>query len=105
MTHAQKVDMKPETETLKNLFRAYASEIEKVANEILEHSTLTRVQVPTEIIEYWLFHIEMIMEVDTKSLLVKDTRNLTDHQKAVEEAAGMPLDWGLASTYEAGRKS
>jgi hypothetical protein len=97
--------MKPETETLKNLFRAYAAQIEKVANEILEPSTLTRVQVPPEVIDYWLSHIELVMEVDAKSLLGKDTRNLTEHQKAVEEAAGMPLDWGMVATYEAGKKS
>ncbi len=29
--------------------------------------------------------------------------NLTEHQKAVEEAAGMPLDWGMANGYEVGR--
>jgi RecJ-like exonuclease len=33
-----------------------------------------------------------------------DTRNLTEHQKAVEEAAGMPLDWNMAAGYEAGKK-
>lgn len=27
-------------------------------------------------------------------------RNLTDHQKAVEEAAGMSLDWGMANAAE-----
>ena len=27
-------------------------------------------------------------------------RNLTDHQRAVEEAAGMPLDWGMANAAQ-----
>jgi hypothetical protein len=29
-------------------------------------------------------------------------RNLTEHQKAVEEAAGMSLDWNMANAYTAG---
>jgi hypothetical protein len=56
----------PEIITLKNLFRAYAADIEKVANEILEPSTLTRVQVPPEVIDCWLEHLEMIVTVDAK---------------------------------------
>ena len=31
-------------------------------------------------------------------------RVLTEHQKAVEEAAGMNLDWGMAAAFDAGRK-
>jgi len=27
-------------------------------------------------------------------------RNLTDHQQAVEEAAGMPIDWGMANASQ-----
>lgn len=62
--------MKSETITLKNLFSAFAADIEKVANEVLEENHIyTRVCVPPEIIDYWLQHIEMIMEVDSKSLL------------------------------------
>jgi hypothetical protein len=64
--------MKPETTTLKNLFSAFAADIEKVANEALGPRTDTRVCVPPEIIDYWLQHIEMIMEVETKSLLGKE---------------------------------
>ena len=64
--------MKPETQTLKNLFTAYAADIEKVANEALDPYTDTRVCVPPEVIDYWLQHIEMIMEVDTLSLLGKE---------------------------------
>jgi len=32
-------------------------------------------------------------------------RILTEHQKAVEEAAGMNIDWGMANAFEAGKKS
>lgn len=97
--------MKPETETLKNLFRDYAADIEKVANEMVQPHAFGQISVPPEIIDYWLSHIELIMEVDAKSLLGKDTRNLTEHQKAVEEAVGMPLDWGMAAAYEVGKNS
>ena len=57
---------------MKNLFIAFASNVEDVANEILEPSTDTRVCMPPEVIDYWLKHIEMIMEVDNKSLLGKE---------------------------------
>lgn len=67
--------MKPKTQTLKNLFRAYAADIEKVANEVLEPYTDTRLCVPPEVIDYWLKHIEMIMEVDAVSLLGKEKDN------------------------------
>jgi hypothetical protein len=36
---------------------------------------------------------------------VRPPRILTEHQLAVEEAAGMNLDWGMAAAYEAGSKS
>jgi hypothetical protein len=32
-------------------------------------------------------------------------RHLTEHQRAVEEAAGMNLDWGMAAAYEVGAAS
>jgi len=69
--------MKPETVTLKNLFTAYAADIEKVANEILKDCTQTRVNVPPDVIDYWLSHIELIMEVTPISLLGKEADNVT----------------------------
>lgn len=64
--------LKPETITLKSLFTAFAVDIEKVANEALGPRVDTRVCVPPEVIEYWLQHIEMIMEVDIKKLLGRE---------------------------------
>ena len=94
----------PDIVTLKNLFRAYAADVEKVANEMVQPHASGQISVPPEIIDYWLEHLETIVTVDAKSLLKGGTRNLTAHQKAVEEAAGMPLDWNMAAAFEVGKK-
>jgi hypothetical protein len=44
----------------------------------------------------------VVKHLSGKCRAERPARNLTEHQKAVEEAAGMPIDWSMASGYEAG---
>jgi hypothetical protein len=56
----------------KYLFTAFAAGIEETVNDAIQPHTHARISIPPELIDYWLKHIEMIMETDTSSLLGKE---------------------------------
>jgi hypothetical protein len=53
--------MKTETQIMKNLFTAFAADIEKVVNDMRKPHAAFPLSIPPEVIDYWLHNIEVIM--------------------------------------------